>query len=89
VRDQLALSSGLTEEQAAASVEALAKVLCALEPEELLAACRHVRRVEKKRRDMRIRAALRTGNASEVAKREGVSVSRVYEIANARRQRQA
>lgn len=81
MRDRLMLEHGLTELQATASVNAFSEVAAAVEPEELVTLVRYLRRIEKRRRDARIRAQLRTGNAQEVARAERLSVSRVYEIA--------
>lgn len=84
MRDRLMRDHGLTEVQASASVNAFSAVAAAVEPAEVVAMVRHLRRLEKRRRDQRIRAELRTGNAAAVALREGVCVSRVYEIARQR-----
>ncbi len=84
MRDRLMRDHGLTELQASASVNAFSQVAAAVEPAEVVAMVRHLRRLEKRRRDQRIRAELRTGNAAAVAQREGVCVSRVYEIARQR-----
>lgn len=84
MRDRLMRDHGLSEVQATASVNAFSEVAAAVEPEEVVAMVRHLRRIERRRRDERIRTELRTGNAAEVARREGLSVARVYEIAAAR-----
>jgi nucleoid DNA-binding protein len=81
MRDRLMHDHGLTELQATASVNAFSDVAAAVEPEELVTLVRYLRRLERRRRDARIRAQLRTGNAQEVARAERLSVSRVYEIA--------
>ena len=85
MRDRLMRDTGLTELQASASVNVFSQMVAAVEHEELVAMVRCLRRLEKRRRDQRIRAELRTGNADEVAQRHGVSVRRLYEIAGARR----
>jgi hypothetical protein len=84
MRARLVHKQGLSEAQAAACVEAFAAVARAVEPDELASAVRELRRAEKIERDARIRAQLRTGNAAKLAKAEGLSVSRIYEIAGVR-----
>ncbi len=82
--DRLMRDHGLSEVQATASVVAFSEVAAAVEPDEVAAMVRYLRRIERRRRDERIRSELRTGNAEEVARKHGVSVSRAYEIAGAR-----
>jgi hypothetical protein len=84
MRARLVHTQGLSEAQAAACVEAFAAVARSVEPDELASAVRELRRAEKIERDARIRAQLRTGNAAKLARAEGLSVSRVYEIAGVR-----
>ena len=84
LQDKLAKAHALPPEVAAACVDAFAAVAASVEPAEVVAALRALRRIQKRHRDDRIRAQLRTGNAAIVAKLEGVSVSRVYEIAGKR-----
>jgi nucleoid DNA-binding protein len=86
MRNRLMQEHGLTEVHATASVSAFSEVVSAVEPEELVTMVRYLRRLEKRRRDERIRAQLRTGNAKTVAQAERLSVSRVYEIAGRKAQ---
>jgi hypothetical protein len=86
MRNRLMQEHGLTEVHATASVSAFSEVVSAVEPEELVTMVRYLRRLEKRRRDERIRAQLRTGNAKAVAQAERLSVSRVYEIAGRKAQ---
>ena len=83
-RDVLMRRYAFGEAQATEIAELLIGTLAALSDEELIQVKRTVTRMKRRQRDARIRAALRTGNADEVARQENLSRSRVYEIANER-----
>jgi hypothetical protein len=84
MREVLTRVHGLPAADAAACIAAFGAVAAAVEPEEVVDVVRALRRTKRQARDARIKAQLRTGNAAQLAKAEGLSVSRVYEIAGVR-----
>lgn len=85
VRDALMQRHAYPEQLATDLAELFVATMAQLEDGELLATKRAIRRRARRERDLKIRAELRPGNASEVAARHGVSVTRAYEIAGAPR----
>lgn len=80
-RDALMRRRGFAEQQATEAAEACVTALATLDGNEIAAALSKFRREARRQRDTRIRAELRTGNAADLARREGLSVSQIYEIA--------
>ncbi len=81
LRDELMRQRGYAEQEATAVGEACALALARLEGNELAAALSAFRQQERRRRDQAIRAELRTGNASEVARKYGITMQHVYRLA--------
>jgi hypothetical protein len=81
MRDALMQRHAYTEALATEVAVLLLETLAGLSPDELLEAQRRVRGLQRARRDAAIRAAMRPGNADQLAKQFGISRRAVYKIA--------
>lgn len=84
MRDSLMREHGYDERQATEVATLCVETLAALSDDELIDVKRAVNLMKRLRRDARIKEDLRTGNAAQVAQREGLSVASVYRIAGQR-----